>query len=168
MDCGMPGFPVHHQLPGLTQLMSIKSMMPSNHLILCHPLLLLPSIFPGIRVFSNESALQISGQSIGASASVLPMNIQGWFPFRLTVLISLLFKGLSRVLSNTTIQKHQFFRDQFSIKKVQCHRIDAIELWCWRRLLRVFWTARRYNQSILKEISLDYSLEGLILKLKLQ
>ena len=56
----------------------------------------------------------------------------------------------------------------WTIKKVQCHRIDAIELWCWRRLLRVFWTARRYNQSILKEISLDYSLEGLMLKLKLQ
>ena len=56
----------------------------------------------------------------------------------------------------------------WTIKKVQCHRIDAFELWCWRRLLRVFWTARRSNQSILKEISLDYSLEGLMLKLKLQ
>ena len=59
MDCSTPGFPVLHQLPTLLKLMSIKSVMPSNHLILCHPLLLLPSIFPSITVFSNESALPI-------------------------------------------------------------------------------------------------------------
>ena len=53
-------------------------------------------------------------------------------------------------------------------KKAECRRIDAFELWCWRRLLRVPWTARRSNQSILKEISPEYSLEGLVLKLKLQ
>ena len=56
----------------------------------------------------------------------------------------------------------------WTIKKVECQRIDAFELWCWRRLLRVPWTARRSNLSILKEISLEYSLEGLMLKLKLQ
>ena len=56
----------------------------------------------------------------------------------------------------------------WTIKKAECQRIDAVELWCWRRLLRVPWTAKRSNQSILKEISLEYSLEGLILKLKLQ
>ena len=55
-----------------------------------------------------------------------------------------------------------------TVKKAECRRIDAFELWCWRRLLRVPWTARRSNQSILKEISPGYSLEGLILKLKLQ
>ena len=54
------------------------------------------------------------------------------------------------------------------VKKAECQRIDAFELWCWRRLLRVPWTARRSNQSILKEISPGYSLEGLMLKLKLQ
>ena len=59
MNCSMPGFPVHPQLPSLPKLMSIESVMPSNHLILCHPLHLLPSIFPSIRVFSNESALCI-------------------------------------------------------------------------------------------------------------
>ena len=58
--------------------------------------------------------------------------------------------------------------ESWTIKKAECHRIDASELWCWRRLLRVPWTARRSNQSILKEISLEYSLEGLMLKLKLQ
>ena len=56
----------------------------------------------------------------------------------------------------------------WTIKKAECQRIDAFELWCWRRLLRVPWTARRSNQSILKEISREYSLEGLMLKLKLQ
>ena len=56
----------------------------------------------------------------------------------------------------------------WTIKKAECRRIDAFELWCWRRLLRVPWTARRSNQSILKEISREYSLEGLMLKLKLQ
>ena len=58
--------------------------------------------------------------------------------------------------------------ESWTVKKAACQRIDAFELWCWRRLLRVPWTARRSNQSILKEINLGYSLEGLMLKLKLQ
>ena len=58
--------------------------------------------------------------------------------------------------------------ESWTIKKAECRRIDAFELWCWRRLLRVPWTARRSNQSILKEVSPEYSLEGLMLKLKLQ
>ena len=73
MDCRTQGFPVYYQLRSLLKLMSIESMMPSNHLILCCPLLLLPSVFPSIRVFSNEFFTS-GGQSIGASASasVLP------------------------------------------------------------------------------------------------
>ena len=58
--------------------------------------------------------------------------------------------------------------ENWTIKKTECRRIDAFELWCWRRLFRVPWTARRFNQSILKEINSEYSLEGLMLKLKLQ
>ena len=58
--------------------------------------------------------------------------------------------------------------ESWTIKKAECRRIDAFELWCWRRLLRVHWTITRSNQSILKEISGKYSLEGLMLKLKLQ
>ena len=58
--------------------------------------------------------------------------------------------------------------ESWTIKKAECQRIDAFELWCWRRLLRVLWTARRSNQSILKEINSEYSLEGLMLKLMLQ
>ena len=59
-------------------------------------------------------------------------------------------------------------RETWTIKKAECQRIDAVELWCWRRFLRVTWTARRSNQSVIKEISPEYSLEGLMLKLKLQ
>ena len=77
--------------------------MPSNHLILCCSLLFLLSIFLSIRVFSNESALLSGDQSIGTSASVLPINIQGWLPLGLTGLISSLSKGLSRVFSSTTV-----------------------------------------------------------------
>ena len=98
----------------LHTLMSIESVMPSSHLILCHPLLLLPPIPPSIRVFSNESTLLIRWQSIGvsASASVLPMNTQDWSPLEWTGWISLKSRGLSRVFSNTTVQKHQFFGAQ--------------------------------------------------------
>ena len=87
--------------------------MVSNHLILCHPLLLLPSIFPVIRVFSNESGGQ--GIGVSASASVLPMNMQDWFPLGLTGCISFQSRGLSRVFFNTTVQKHQFFGAQLSL-----------------------------------------------------
>ena len=117
MDCSMPVLPVHHQLPELLKLMSIESVMPSSHLILCHPLLLLPSIFPSIRVFSKESVLRIRWPSIrgSASASVLPMNIQDWFSLGWIGWISLQSKVPWRVFFNTTVQKHQFFGIQLSL-----------------------------------------------------
>ena len=98
------------------KLMSIEMVMPANHLILCGPLLLLPSIFPSIRSFAVSQFFISGGQSIrvSASASVLPMNIQNWFPLGWTGWISLQSKGLSRVFSNTTVQKHQFFSTQLS------------------------------------------------------
>ena len=101
----------------LLKLKSIESMMPFNYLILCCPLLLLPSIFPSIRVFPMSRLFKSGGQNIGASdsASILPMNIQGWFSLGLTALIFLQSKGLSRVFSSTTIQKHQFFSVQPSL-----------------------------------------------------
>ena len=97
--------------------MSIELVVPSNHLILCCPLLLLPSIFPSIRVSSNESVLCIRWPNIGisASTSVLPMNTQDWSPLGWTGWISLQSKGLSRVFSNTAVQKHQFFSAQLSL-----------------------------------------------------
>ena len=96
--------------------MSIELVMPSNHLIFCRPLLLLPSIFPSIRVFQMSQLFTSSGQSIGVSASisVIPMNTQDWSPLGWTGWISLQSKGLSRVFSNTTVQKHQFFGAQLS------------------------------------------------------
>ena len=99
----------------LPKPMSIELVVPSNHLILCRPLLLLPSIFPSIRVFSYESALRIRCPSTGVSASVLPMNTQDWSPSGWTSWISLQSKGLSRVFSNTTVQKHHFFSPQLSL-----------------------------------------------------
>ena len=101
----------------LLKLMSIKSVMPSNRLILFRPILLVPSVFSSIRVFSSESVFCIRWPSIGVSAStsVLPVNIQDWFPLRWTGWISLQSKGLSRVFSITTVQKHQFFGTQLSL-----------------------------------------------------
>ena len=98
----------------LFKLMSIKSVMPSIHLILCLPLILLPSIFPSIRVFLMNQFFASGGQSIGVSASawVLPVNIQCWFPLGLTSLISLLSKGLARVSSSTIVQRYQLFSTQ--------------------------------------------------------
>ena len=98
----------------LLKLMSIGLVMPSNHLILCHFLLLLPSIFPSIRSFPMSWLFTSGGQNIGASASasVLLKNIQGWFLLGLTGLISLLSKELSRVFSSTAVWKHQCFGAQ--------------------------------------------------------
>ena len=89
------------------KLTSIESVIRSSHLIHCCPLLLLPPTPPSIRVFSNESSFAWGGQSIGVSAlaSVLPKNTQDWSPLGWTGWISLQSKGLSRVFSNTTVQK---------------------------------------------------------------
>ena len=101
----------------LLKLMSIKSVMPSNHLILCCPLLYLPSMFPSIRVFSSKSVLPIRWPKYWSFSFsiVFPMNIQDWFPLGLIGLMSFQSKGVSKVFSNTTIQKHQFFGAQLSL-----------------------------------------------------
>ena len=124
----------------LLKLMSIESVMPYNHLILCHPLLLPLSNFLSIRVFSMSQFFASGDQRIrvSASASVLPMNIQDWFPLGWTCWISLQSKGLSRVFSNTTVQKHQFFSTQLSWWS-NCHihtwLLEKPELWLDRPLL---------------------------------
>ena len=116
MDCSIPGFTVHYQLQSLLKLMSIESVMPSSHLILCYPLLLLPSIPPSIRVFSNESTLHMRWPKYWSfSFSISPSNEHpGWSPLGWTGWISLQSKGLWRVFSNTTVQKHQIFGTQLS------------------------------------------------------
>ena len=103
----------------LLKLMSIESVMPSNHLLLCQPFSSCLLSFPASGSFSVSQFFDSSGQSIGASPSasmsVLPMNIQDWFPLRWIGLISLQSEGLSRVFSNTTVQKNQFFGAQLSL-----------------------------------------------------
>ena len=102
----------------LLRLMSIESVMPSKHLILCHSLLLLPSIFPSIRILSNESVLRISWPKYWSfSFSISPSNeYLGLIALGRTGWISLQSKGLSRVFSNTTVQKHQFLCIQLSLQ----------------------------------------------------
>ena len=124
----------------LLKLMSIESVMPFNYLILCRPLLLLPSVFLSIGVFSNKSVLRIRWQKIRTQTCH------------------------RRMYRNNKPMKIYII----SFVKPKCQRIDAFELSCWRRLLRVPWTVRRSNQSILKEIDPEYSLEGLMVKLTLQ
>ena len=125
----------------LLRFLRIESVMLSNYIILCRSLFSLPSIFPSIRVFSNELALCIRWPKIGASvlAPALPMNIQGWFPLGWTDWISLMPKGLSRVFSSTTVQKHQFFGAQPSLWSNshihtipgKNHSFDYMDL-CWQ------------------------------------
>ena len=100
----------------LLKLMSIKSVRPSRNLILCHPLLLLPQFLPASGSFPMSQLFTGGSQStvVSASASVLPINTQDWSPLGWTGWISLQSKGLSRVFSNTTVQKHQFFSAQLS------------------------------------------------------
>ena len=121
LSCVLTAWTIAHQASlsftiswSVLKLMSTESVMPSNLLTLCHLLLLLPSVFPSIRAFSNESVLRIGGQSIGASASasVLPVNIQDRFPLGWAGWISLQLQGLSRIFSNTTVQKHPFLGTQ--------------------------------------------------------
>ena len=98
MDCSTPGFSVHHQLLSLLQLRSIESVMPSNYLILCGPLLLLPSIFPSIRVFSNESVLHIRWPKYW-SFSISPSNeYSGLISFRMHWLDLLAVQGTLKSL----------------------------------------------------------------------
>ena len=127
----------------LLRLMSIESVMPCDHLILCHFLLLLPSTFPSTRIFS-KSVLHIrwSNIRVSASAPILPMNIQDWFPFRLTGLISLSSKGLKSLLQhhNSKVQKN-FQKNSSALSFLYSpalssihdywknHSIDYVDLW---------------------------------------
>ena len=190
--------------------------MPSNHIIIYRPLLLLFSIFPCIRVLSNESGFrimwwnywsfsfsislaneyscgpitswQIDGETMETVADNffrLQNHCRCWLSHEIkrhSLLGRKVMTNLDSILKSRDITLSTKIRlvkavvfpvvvygcESWTIKKAQRQRIDAFELWCWRRLLRVPSTARRSNQSILKEISPGCSLEGLMLKLKLQ
>ena len=117
MDCSTIGFASITNSQSLLKLMSNESVRPSNHLILCHPFFSCLQFFPASKSFPVSQFFAAGDQSIraSASASVFPMNIQGGFLLGLTGLISLLSKGLSRIFSKTTVQKHQFFGTQPSL-----------------------------------------------------
>ena len=115
MNCSTPDLPVPHHLLNLPKFMFIASVMQSSHLILWSKFLLLTSIIPSIKDFSSECLVTSDDQNTGVSTSalILPVNIQGWFPLRLTGLLSLLSKGLWRVFSSTIVWRHQFFGVSF-------------------------------------------------------
>ena len=123
MDCRMPGLPVHHQLPEFTHSRPLSQW--------CHPTIsssVVPfsshlPFFPALASFPMSQFFASGGQSIGvsASASVLPVNIQDWFPLGWPSWVSLQPKGLSRLFSNTTVQKHQFFSFLYSPTLTSIH-----------------------------------------------
>ena len=118
VDCSAPGLPVHHQLWSFLKPMSTESVMPSSHVILCPPLLLLPPIPPSIRVFSNESALRMRWPKYWSFRfSISPSNEHpGQLSFRMDWLDLLAVQGTLKSFSNTTAQKHQFFGAQPSLE----------------------------------------------------
>ena len=127
--------------------MSIESVMPNNHLVLCHPLLLLPSIFPSIKVFSNESVLRIRWPKYWSFSVriILPMNIQDWFPLGWAGWMSLQSKGLSRVFSNTQFKSISSLTLSFLYSPAltsihdywKNHSFDYMGL-CWQGLVCFF------------------------------
>ena len=156
----MPSFPDHHQLPALAQthVHQVSDAIQASHHL--YPVLLLPSIFPIIRVFSNESVLRIRCQRIGvsASASVLSMNIQELFPLGLTGLISLLFKGLSSLfqhhsLKASVLQRSAFFMVQLSHLYVTTGKNRALTTWTFvgKVMALHFTTLSRFVSFLSKE-----------------
>ena len=144
MDCSTPGFPVHHQLPELAQLISIESVMPSNHLILCCPLLLQPLIFPSLRVFSKESVLHIRWPKYWSfSFSISPSNEYSalisfridWFHLAVQgTLKSLLQHHSSRA---SVLWCLAFFVVQLSYPYEKKHSFDHTDL-CWQSNVSAF------------------------------
>ena len=133
----------------LFKLLSIESVMPYNHLILCHPLLLLPPIPLSIRVFSNESTLRIRWPKYWSfSFNISPSNERpGLISFRVDWLHHLQSKGLSRVFSNTTVQKHQFFCTQLSLWSN-----SHIHTWQWKTIALTRWTSVGKVMSLLSNM----------------
>jgi len=139
MNCSTPGFPVDHQLESLPKLMSIESVMPSKHLILCHPLLLLPSIYPSIRVFSNESVFRIQWSkhwSFSFSFSISPCNeYSGLISFRINRFNLLAVQGTLKSLlqhhsSKASIHQYSaFFIVQLSQPYMTTGKTIALTRW---------------------------------------
>jgi len=166
----------------LLKLTSIESVMPSNHLILCLSLLLLPSIFPSIgsrHFMANRWGNNGNGNRFYFGGSKITADGDWSHEIKRHLLLGRkAMPNLDSILKSRDItlptKVHLVKAMVFPVvmygweldyKESWSQRIDAFELWCWRRLLRVPWTTRTSNQSILKEISPKYSLEGLMLRL---
>ena len=145
MNRSTPGLPVHHQLPEFTKLKSIELVMPSNHLILCHPLLLLPSIFPSIRVFSNESTLCIRWTKYWSfSFNISPSSeYSGLISIRMDWLDLLEVQGtLKSILQHHSskapiLQCSAFFVVQLLHPYMKNHSLDLMDL-CWQSNVSAF------------------------------
>ena len=138
MDCSRPSSSSFTISQSSLKLMPIESVIQSNHLILCHPLLFYLQSFSASWPFTMSWFITSDGQSIGASTSVLPMNIQDWFSLGLTGLISSQSKELSRDISSTTIWKHLFFDTQPSLwsnSHICTGLLEKLQLWLYRTLL---------------------------------
>ena len=145
MDCSTPDFPVLHRLPEIAQTHVIESLMPSNHLVLCRPFSSCPQSSPASGSFTVSQFFASGGQSIGASASVLPMNIRGWFPLGLTGLISVMSKGSKSLLQHHSskaafLQCSAFLMVQLShLVHEYCknHSLNYTDL-CWQSDVSAF------------------------------
>ena len=138
MDCSRPSSSSFTISQSLLKFMPIESVMQFNHLILCHPLLFYLQSFSASRPFTMSWSITSDGQSIGASTSVLPMNIQDWFSLGLTGLISSQSMELSRDISSTTIWKHLFFDTQPSLwsnSHICTGLLEKLQLWLYGTLL---------------------------------
>ena len=141
MDCSRPSSSSFTISQSLLKFMPIELVMLSNHLILCHPFLFCLQSFPASRPFPMSWSITSGGQSIGSSTSVLPMSIQDWFSLRLTGLIYLQSKELSRVISSTTIWKHLFLDTQPSLwsnSHICKWLLEKLQLWLYRTWLTKF------------------------------
>ena len=137
MKCSTLGFPALHCLLEFSQTQVHWVSVPYNHLILCHPFSFCPQTFPASGSFPVSGLFTSGGQSTGVSTLVLPMNIQGWFPLRLTGLISLLSKELSKVFSSSAVQKHQYLGAQPSVwsnSHILTWLQERPQLWLYRLL----------------------------------
>ena len=161
MDCSTPGFPDHHQLLELAQ--TIELVMPSNHLILCHPLLLPPSIFPSIRVFSNESVLLcIRWQKDWSfSFSISPSNkYSGLISFRIDSFDLLAVQGTFKsLLQHHTVQKHPFFGAQLSFWSDSPHmttgKTIALTRWTFvGKVISLFFNV--LSRLVIKHLSISW------------
>ena len=153
MNCSMPGFPVLTVSRSLLKLMSVESVMPSNHLILCCPFLLLPSIFPSIKIFSNGLDLHIRWPKFGALTSVLPVNIQGWFSLGLIDLLAVqgTLKShfqhckvyIYQKWANDNTFSQNSLKIQYGLKEANCLGTGVPGHRCWEKCSYQQWSATR-------------------------